>query len=363
MQPEEQIDGANPWSRLAKLRANLSFQSAAFRHAIRLAVCVGVGDAMGRAVDLERTYWIPMTISIVLRPDFSATFSRGILRILGTLAGLLVATGLFHVLSGNKTTEIALIAVFAFFLRWIGPANYGVLVTALSAFIVLFIAMTGVSPVDVISARAVNTLIGGAIALVAYTVWPTWERTLAGPVFANLLDSYRAYFDAVLEIYRKQAPFTPEASSRERRKARLARSNVEALIGRVVAEPGLAREKASLLSAMLTTSHGFVRAVLAIESAADRAHLVPARPAAIAFAAEVASTLESMANSLRSNKPLPDEMPDLREAHNAILASTGAVTDQYTLVNTETDRIATSLNTLGEQIAKYIGSAEANNGS
>ena len=37
-----------------------------------------------------------MTIAIVLKPDFTATFSRGVLRLSGTYLGLLVATGLFH---------------------------------------------------------------------------------------------------------------------------------------------------------------------------------------------------------------------------------------------------------------------------
>jgi hypothetical protein len=49
-------------------------------------------------------------------------------------------------------------------------------------------------------------------------------------------------------------------------------------------------------------------------------------------------------------------LPDLREAHNRIIASTKMVTEQYTLINTETDRIVTNLNTLREKIAAYIAS-------
>ena len=112
---------------------------------------------LGRGLSLQRTYWIPMTIAIVLKPDFTATVSRGVLRIAGTFAGLLLATGLFHLIHTGVGTDIALMAVFTFLLRWNGPANYGVFVTALSAMIVLLIATTGVAPKDVIAARAVNT--------------------------------------------------------------------------------------------------------------------------------------------------------------------------------------------------------------
>jgi hypothetical protein len=78
------------------------------------------------------------------------------------------------------------------------------------------------------------------------------------------------------------------------------------------------------------------------------------RPATIEFVHKVETTLEAFAKALRSSEPLAPQMPDLRQAHNAILASAGAAADQYTLVNTETDRITTSVNTLGEQIALLL---------
>jgi uncharacterized membrane protein YccC len=63
-----------PWTlrlrgALATLRANLTFESAAFRHAIRLAVCVALGAGIGRAVSWHRTYWLPMTVAIVLKRE------------------------------------------------------------------------------------------------------------------------------------------------------------------------------------------------------------------------------------------------------------------------------------------------------
>ena len=44
-------------------------------------------------------------------------------------------------------------------------------------------------------------MVGGAIALAAYRVWPTWERTLVPEALARLLDAYRAYFQAVRDAY------------------------------------------------------------------------------------------------------------------------------------------------------------------
>lgn len=342
----------NPQARLAVMRANLSFQSTAFRHALRLAICVCLGEALGHILNFQRTYWLTMTIAIVLRPDFAATYVRGVLRIAGTMTGLLLATALFHFPPAGRTAEIALLAIFAFLLRWIGPANYGVFVIAISAFIVLLLAITGVAPADAITARAINTLIGGGIALAAYLIWPTWERTRAGPVIADLLEAHKRYFRAVMDAY-VSGTAAEDERNRARMKARLARSNAEALIDRIAAEPGTTVEHSNLLGGMLASAHNFVRAVMALESGLYFNRPERVRPATIEFADKVATTLQALADALRSSRPVP-RLPDLREAHNAIPASANAAASQYTLINTETDRITTSLNTLSELAAKWL---------
>src|SRR5580698_8755284 len=231
----------SPWTlrlrgSFATLRANLTFESAAFRHAIRLAVCVALGAAIGRAVSWHRTYWLPMTVAIVLKPDFTATFSRGVLRVAGTLTGLAFATALFHLVSTTQLTQIVLIAILIFVLRSYGAANYAIFTSAVSALVVLLIGLTGVSAKDVIAARAINSVAGGALALTAYWLWPTWERYRINENVARLLDAYRDYFRLISEAYLKpDAP--PPALDNARQAGRLARTNVEASGDRLSAEP------------------------------------------------------------------------------------------------------------------------------
>ena len=282
-------------SSLAILRANLSLHSTAFRHALRLAFCIAIGVALGRALGLLRPYWIPMTIAIVLKPDFSATFSRGALRAAGTYAGLLVATGLFHVMQPAAALQIALLAAFTFLCRCFGPANYGILTAAVSGLVVLLIALTGVAPQQVIVARGLNTTIGGLLALIAYAVWPTWERAQLPEAMAAVLDAYRNYFHAL----------TAQASSALdplRLEARLARTNMEASVERYRAEPGASADQLERLMSMLASSHRFAHAVMTIEAelAANPSRSIP--PAFSAFFEAVDRTLELLVDTLRGSR-------------------------------------------------------------
>lgn len=365
LQAFERREAGMPWTlrftgTLATFRANLHLQSAAFRHAIRLAVCVGLGDALARGAGLQRSYWLPMTIAIVLKPDFTATFTR-VLRLSGTFAGLLLATALFHWLHPSALPEIALIAALMFALRWVGPANYGIFVIAVTALVVLLLAIAGVTPNAVMGARALNTVFGGAIALLAYWLWPTWERTQISETSAQMLDAYRLYFRSIRLIYEGQNDVEPKTEAvaeldRARLKARLARSNLEASIDRLGAEPGAVAAQVSLLGAVLASSHRLVHAIMALEAGLSSSRPVPARAAFRSFANDVELTLYYLASALRGSPIQRTALPDLREDHHALVHSGDSLTERYALVNVETDRITNSLNTLSEDLLRWTGS-------
>jgi len=351
-------ESASPWtlrltSAMAKLRANLSLDSTAFRHALRLAVCVAVAEAINRVIGSRRGYWMPMTVSIVLRPDFAATFSRGVLRLAGTLAGLLAATGLVHFLAPSTGVEIFLIVFFTLLLRAFGSANYGIFVTALTALVVFLVSITGVEPGPVMLARGLNTLAGGVIALLAYALWPTREHRLTPELVADMLDAYRSYFQAVRDAYLNPQDHFDLRLDRARLAARLARSNAEASIVRLAGEPGIGEEQLNQLHKLLVTSHRLIHALMSLEAGLATSAPAPPREAFRKLASDVDVTLYYLAASLRGRPIERGHLPDLREDHHALLQSGDTRADRYALVNTETDRIVNSLNTLTENTLGY----------
>jgi uncharacterized membrane protein YccC len=356
----EKHEAAQPWKLqlrnwLATLRANLNFNSPAFRHAIRLSVCVAVGDAIGRAISWERSYWLPMTMAVVLKPDFTSTFSRGVLRLAGTFTGLILATALYHVFPQSPLTQLFLVGIFTFLLRSIGLANYGVFSVAISGLIVFLIAATGISPGDVIVQRALNTAAGGILALIAYALWPTWERTQVWEAVAQMLDACRLYFQAIVERFERDDPSLESRLDETRRALRLARSNAEASVDRVSAEPGMTAERLDCLTSILAHSHALMHAMMALEAGVTGVGTSNPPSEFRAFAYDVDFTLYFLAAALRGSSAASRTLPKLREDHTRLLQAREHFSPAYEFVLIETDRLTTALNTLREQVTRCLG--------
>ena len=334
----------------ATLWANLDLRSAVCRHAIRMTVCVAAGDWIERSLGWHRAYWLPMTVAVVLKPDFTSTFSRGVLRVLGTLGGLILATALFHVLPVSAVTQLLLVGVFTFCLRYWGPANYGIFTLSVSGLVVFLIAAAGYPPGEVVAARALNTLVGGLLALLAYALWPTWERTQVSDGFAEMIDASRLYLQGLFHGPGGDEP----ALERERRQWRRARSNVEASVDRVIAEPGITARKRDTLLSMLASSHSLMLAIVGLEAGLAHGPLQTDAAALQTFAHDVDLTLYFLASALRGSKPAGESLPQLREEYRKLVEARGsfAQDDDYVLV--ETDRLTVSLNTLREQVMRYL---------
>ena len=136
------------------------------RHAIRAALAVATGQAIGLALPWgTHDYWILLTIVVVLRGSLAQTLERRNSRVAGTLVGCLLAMAL---LSAHAPPLMLLVIVtlaqgvaHAFAIR-----RY--LVTAVAATVLALLQAhllnAAVSPVFEVAERLADTLIGVAIA-------------------------------------------------------------------------------------------------------------------------------------------------------------------------------------------------------
>lgn len=73
------------------LKENFSFNSPMFRHALRLASLMFLGLLIGDFLQLQNSYWILLTIVVIMRPSYGLTKERSKKRIVGTFLGGIVA--------------------------------------------------------------------------------------------------------------------------------------------------------------------------------------------------------------------------------------------------------------------------------
>jgi uncharacterized membrane protein YccC len=333
----------------ATIKANMDWSSPVFRHALRLSACVAVADVIQRSISWQRAYWIPMTVAVVLKPDFTTTFSRGALRLAGTIGGLILATAVYHALPQSGWTQLLMVGVFVFLLRYLGPANYGAFTVAISGLIVFLLAATGVSPAEVVTIRALNTVAGGLLALLAYAVWPTWERATISDSMASMLEAARLYFRTVADELTSGDRSAGSKLDTERTNWRLKRSAAEASVDRVLSEPGNSRARTECLQSMLASSHALIHAVMGLEAGLVKSSRKAVPEIFQTFANDVDFTLYYLSGALRGSQFANKTLPELRQDHRRLME---AHMDEY--VQMETDRLTVSLNTLREQVIRYV---------
>jgi uncharacterized membrane protein YccC len=338
---------------LTTIRANLTLESAACRHALRLAVTVGVATGVYRLLQLPRGYWIPMTALLVLRPEFHDTFARGIARIAGTVAGAAVATLIVDVFRPGPAALVVLVLAFVWGCYALFRMNYAVFTVCLTGYIVFILMLSGVAEMTAATTRAAYTVEGGAFALVVYGLWPTWAGQTARESLGAMLDEHSAYVGALLGGYADPRTIDLEDLSRIRTHARLARSNAEAIVERMLAEPAsrasiAPRVAVGLLAALRRHALG----ALALHAGLERGVHEPVR-GMDRLASEMTSALASLADAVRSGAT-PDELPPLRQTQLA-LGATDA------LVGEETDLMVDSINTVASLLSTGSRTLEAGN--
>jgi uncharacterized membrane protein YccC len=340
-----------PQSPVSILIASLTPQSVAFRHAIRTAACVTVALWLGRTLELSHGYWIPMTVAIVLRADYGATVSYGLLRVAGTVIGLLLTTALVHFLPAAPWAWLATMAVLCAAYRYFGPVHYGVAVAALSGMVVLLLALAGEPPESTMVPRLIATVIGSAMALAAFGLWPTRERTQIRTALARLLRAYAAYLASL------GAPGRAEERREARNAARVARANAEAALERLQAEPTDSPATAELTQSLLANSNRLARTTMTLEAALSGQAAAPAPGGIQALAAEGASALERIAEAVERRAPPPPLSPRLRALQRELVreldaSGSGSVVAELAALG---DRLVDNINTLGHIVARARG--------
>jgi len=320
------------------LAANLTLRSTACRHALRVAAAVAIATAAYRLLDMPRGYWMPMTAVLVLKPEFHDTFSRGVARVAGTIGGAALAHAIVRTASPGHAALTLLVLVFVWGCYALFRINYAIFTVCLTAYVVFVLMLSGVGEMVAATLRAEYTIGGGALAVLLYAVWPTWAGATARTALAAMLRAHAAYVDALLAAYADPSRLDRERLASLRAAARLARSNSEAVVERMIAEPvRRAALPPRVALGLLAALRRNALAALALHAGIERG-VRAAVPGMTPLARQMTAALDALAAALDAGTA-PPPLPDLRAAQLA-LGPTDA------LVNDETDLMVDSINTM-----------------
>jgi uncharacterized membrane protein YccC len=297
---------------LETLRANCSPRSVFAQHAIRLGGMLVVAGLLERWLPLQRAYWIPLTAVIVLRPDFTATFTRGIARVAGTIGGAVIAgliTALVHPV-GEVFLILAIVFATAGYMLF--SVNYAVFSVSITCYVVFLLAFAGAPEHTSAVDRVGATFLGGVLALLSYAIWPTWSRDHVPDDLAELVEAQRRQTALVLHGYLDPARFDARGTRQAQLASWRARSTAEAAVDQMVAEPVRPRGlRVDTALALVAAGRRYGIAVLTLYSRLP-AHEPVANPQLVLLADELDQALHSIAEALRNRSHELVAMPRLR---------------------------------------------------
>jgi uncharacterized membrane protein YccC len=275
------------------LNFSLRVDPALVRFTLRLAVLTMAGLVIVKKLGLPHGYWLPFTMVVVLQPDYGSTRQRATHRVLGTLAGSIVASGLLWLhlpYAGLALAMTATIFAFAYMVRH----NYGIAVFFVTIFIVLLTEANGPVTIAFTAERLASTLTGGTMALLAALFfWPVWEKNRFPPLLAQAIRSNRDYLRVLAARLDQGGSYDPEATAIKRR-AETDNSTVFSSLQRMIGDPANRQEGIQQAAALANGNQRLTRALTVITL-----HLTPGRPAnrpeVAQFAQLAGDTLETLA--------------------------------------------------------------------
>jgi len=281
------------------------------RHAARVTAAVVVAYLIAMPLNLSFSYWATMATVVVLQPHSATSWPRSLERMVGSIAGGLLAAGLLVALP-TKLALLAVIFPIAAATMAVRLVNYTAFVFFLTPLFILVIELLQPAA-GLPSARIVDNIIGGLVGIAAsLLLWPERGASKTGETLANAVRANFAFAAGVIA----ERGISPELE-RLRREAGVTSTAAETLRHRMILEGQSKR-------AHLTEMAGILEALRRLAGAATATSLATQSPDS-ERAAALQETAEALAEAIRqpsSNARLPSRV---HQPHDSIDQATFAV--------------------------------------
>ncbi|WP_327296361.1 MULTISPECIES: FUSC family protein [unclassified Streptomyces] len=309
-----------------------------WRYGLRLALCIGLAQVLVSVVSVPRSYWVALTVTFVLKPDFGSVFSRAVLRALGTAVGVLTAALVLGVVP-RGWWDVPVMVVLAALIPAVSANGYAFQTAAITPVILLISDQLNHLGFHLVLPRLLDSLIGCGITLVAgYLLWPESWHTRIGDRLAVAVEESARYVECAFGggsgsgtgsgskagtaadgTGVRASPAAPgDHGDRARLRRRIYRdlSVVRTEFQRALTEPPPTGKRAAAWWPLVVAAERIVDATTAARVRVDHG----ARPPAPEEVGEVTKQLRELAQGLRSSATLVEVPTRIEGDDEGVLA-------------------------------------------
>ena len=163
-------------------------------HAIRVSGLFLVATSIAQLDPLNHSYWIPLTVAWITKPDFAGTTLRVVERVLGTLIGVIASVLLIDLIGSSIPFEVAMFAAGSMITVLFIVANYTLCTVGVTIWLMAVLDI-GSEPTG---GRVLQTLAAGLLVIGASRIWPTRTSSQAAAGLADLATALRNYCTSII---------------------------------------------------------------------------------------------------------------------------------------------------------------------
>tara|TARA_A100000171_G_C2140629_1_gene155995 strand:+ start:22955 stop:25102 length:2148 start_codon:yes stop_codon:yes gene_type:complete len=257
---------------------NFTFKSAIFKHSLRLSVTMMAGYLVGDLFEFQNPYWILLTIIVIMRPSYGLTKSRSKDRIIGTLIGAVIATGLVLFIEDpfllGGLGMVSLIVAFSVIQK-----NYKVSAIFVTLSVVFIYAILRPDILVVIQYRIFDTLIGAALSFMAILwLWPAWGFIEIRENIKTSISANRTFFEHISKVYVEKTSVST-AYKVARKTAFLETSNLSAAFQRMAQEPKSKQKNIDAIYELVVLNHAMLSSLASLSTYLQHHQTTPASDA------------------------------------------------------------------------------------
>lgn len=217
---------------------NISIKSSIFRHALRMGIVLSATYFILNLFQYSNfgTYWILLTILVILKPGFGLTKERNLQRLGGTIIGGII--GAIILITIEDVSIRFVLLIFFFLVAYsLFRINYIMAVIFMTPYVLIMLSFMGMNTFEIAQERILDTFLGGTIAfLSSYIIFPNWESFQIKSNMKNLLVANYHYLAQALKLLSgKPLPVTDYKLARK--DVYIASANMGSTFQRLLTEP------------------------------------------------------------------------------------------------------------------------------